>query len=170
MENKKARRRAQIRRAQIQHRQRKVEYIDHLELSIAQLRDMICHTQQEAAIIRAENEAMKMALAASNITDIYATSKAQAEPTGPPDYAATDASSISDPLSSTETLKESEISNLESTDEKMVTLAFNETVGTPCFTISSNSPLVHTTSAVDPREQRVLSPEQEQAAINFILG
>lgn len=126
---------------------------------------MIFHTQQEAAMIKAENEAMKMALADSNITDFYATAKPQVEPSD-----ATVAASISSPPSSTEALKESEISTIERIDEKTVTLAFNETVGTPCFSISSHSPPVHSIIASDSEEEkRFLSPEQEQAAINFIL-
>ncbi|KAK6206578.1 hypothetical protein LQW54_007648 [Pestalotiopsis sp. IQ-011] len=52
-------RRAQVRKAQKQHRQRKANYTKELEMDIARLRDTIEQTETEANALRTENEVMR---------------------------------------------------------------------------------------------------------------
>lgn len=52
-------RRSQVRKAQIQHRQRKANYVKQLELDVARIRDLITDAQREAQRLKLENEAMK---------------------------------------------------------------------------------------------------------------
>lgn len=59
---KKQARRAQVRKAQIQHRQRKVDYTKHLEMESARLRDIIEQTEREVRALEAENNTMRQRL------------------------------------------------------------------------------------------------------------
>ncbi|KAF7555643.1 hypothetical protein G7046_g6504 [Stylonectria norvegica] len=55
-------RRAQVRKAQIQHRQRKAEYVKQLELDVSHFRELISLTEIEADAIRIENEEIRVKL------------------------------------------------------------------------------------------------------------
>ncbi|TGO07649.1 hypothetical protein BTUL_0257g00100 [Botrytis tulipae] len=60
-------RRAQVRRAQIEHRQRKENYVKHLEEDVIRLRGMIATTEDESSALMKENRAIESMLAASGI-------------------------------------------------------------------------------------------------------
>ncbi|KAF4638027.1 hypothetical protein G7Y89_g46 [Cudoniella acicularis] len=60
-------RRAQVRKAQIEHRQRKANYVKSLEQDVIDLREMIAASEVEAAIHKQENEAIKRVMLNSNI-------------------------------------------------------------------------------------------------------
>lgn len=57
-------RRAQVRKAQIQHRQRKANYTKELEMDVAKLRDLIEQAEREGLALRTENEAIRRRLVA----------------------------------------------------------------------------------------------------------
>ncbi|KAH9996944.1 hypothetical protein F4779DRAFT_183000 [Xylariaceae sp. FL0662B] len=52
-------RRAQVRKAQVRHRQRKANYTKQLEMDIAKLRDLIEQAERESAALRGQNEAFR---------------------------------------------------------------------------------------------------------------
>ena len=52
-------RRTQVRKAQIQHRQRKANYVKQLEQDVAGLRDAITTEQHEVDTLRGENDVMR---------------------------------------------------------------------------------------------------------------
>ncbi|KAI1846733.1 hypothetical protein JX266_007306 [Neoarthrinium moseri] len=58
----KAHRRAQVRKAQLQHRQRKANYTKELEMDIARLREQIDQTETESRALRTENDAIRKRL------------------------------------------------------------------------------------------------------------
>ncbi|KAM0174266.1 hypothetical protein ACHAPF_006245 [Botrytis cinerea] len=60
-------RRAQVRRAQIEHRQRKENYVKHLEEDVIRLRGMITSTENESSALMNENRAIESILSASGI-------------------------------------------------------------------------------------------------------
>ncbi|KAK1834722.1 hypothetical protein QBC39DRAFT_251811 [Podospora conica] len=53
-------RRAQVRKAQIQHRQRKANYVKQLEIDVARIRELITNTQREAEALRNENDSIRV--------------------------------------------------------------------------------------------------------------
>ncbi|KAI2467226.1 hypothetical protein F4781DRAFT_322377 [Annulohypoxylon bovei var. microspora] len=55
-------RRAQVRKAQIQHRERKANYTKQLEMDVARLRDLIEQTERQSLTLRTENEAIRRRL------------------------------------------------------------------------------------------------------------
>ncbi|KAI2614685.1 uncharacterized protein GGS25DRAFT_527708 [Hypoxylon fragiforme] len=52
-------RRGQVRKAHIQHRQRKTNYTRQLEMDVTKLRDMIDRTERERLALKSENEAIR---------------------------------------------------------------------------------------------------------------
>lgn len=58
----KNKRRAQVRKAQVQHRQRKANYVKQLEDSIAGIRDDIAQAEGQRQALRGENEAIRARL------------------------------------------------------------------------------------------------------------
>ncbi|KAF4819494.1 hypothetical protein CGCSCA5_v004338 [Colletotrichum siamense] len=60
-------RRQQVRKAQIQHRTRKANYIKQLELDVCKFRDMIAAAEKEVLAYRRDNEGMKGALRARGL-------------------------------------------------------------------------------------------------------
>ncbi|KAH6650762.1 RNA polymerase I-specific transcription initiation factor RRN3-domain-containing protein [Chaetomium tenue] len=52
-------RRAQVRKAQVQHRQRKANYVKQLEMDVARIREMIEAAEQETKSLLDENKAMR---------------------------------------------------------------------------------------------------------------
>ncbi|KAE9374408.1 hypothetical protein N431DRAFT_455173 [Stipitochalara longipes BDJ] len=63
----KQRRRAQVRKAQIEHRQRKENYVKHLEQDVINLREMIAQAETQSVLFKHENEAIKATLLSSSI-------------------------------------------------------------------------------------------------------
>ncbi|CZR59110.1 uncharacterized protein PAC_09002 [Phialocephala subalpina] len=63
----KQRRRAQVRKAQIEHRQRKENYVKHLEQDVINLREMIAQAETESVLFQHENEAIKSTLQKANV-------------------------------------------------------------------------------------------------------
>ncbi|GKT83159.1 alanine racemase [Colletotrichum tofieldiae] len=61
-------RRQQVRKAQIQHRTRKANYIKQLELDVCRFRDMIAAAEKEVLNFRRQNEGMRGALAARGLS------------------------------------------------------------------------------------------------------
>ncbi|GKT41990.1 uncharacterized protein ColSpa_02171 [Colletotrichum spaethianum] len=61
-------RRQQVRKAQIQHRTRKANYIKQLELDVCRFRDMIAAAEKEALAFRRQNEGMRGALMARGLS------------------------------------------------------------------------------------------------------
>ncbi|KAI9650413.1 hypothetical protein NHQ30_000427 [Ciborinia camelliae] len=60
-------RRAQVRRAQIEHRQRKQNYVKHLEEDVIRLREMIAATENESSALMKENRMIKSTLSAAGV-------------------------------------------------------------------------------------------------------
>ena len=60
-------RRAQVRKAQIQHRQRKANYTKQLEMDIAKLRDDITRTEGESTALRDENDEIRKRLTKTGV-------------------------------------------------------------------------------------------------------
>lgn len=58
----KTKRRAQVRRAQVQHRQRKANYVRQLEDSITGIQDQIAGAEEERQVLMGENEAIRARL------------------------------------------------------------------------------------------------------------
>ena len=61
----KNKRRAQVRKAQVQHRQRKANYVKQLEANITGIRDKTADAERERQVLRSENEAIRAQLSAS---------------------------------------------------------------------------------------------------------
>ncbi|KUI66467.1 hypothetical protein VM1G_01748 [Cytospora mali] len=61
----KNKRRAQVRKAQVQHRQRKADYVKQLEADIAGIRDKITDAEGQSRVLRRENEAIRAQLSGS---------------------------------------------------------------------------------------------------------
>ncbi|TGO55224.1 hypothetical protein BCON_0095g00380 [Botryotinia convoluta] len=74
-------RRAQVRRAQIEHRQRKQNYVKHLEEDVIRLRGMIATTEDESSALMKENRAIESTLSASGIANL---SSLKSQNRGPP--------------------------------------------------------------------------------------
>ncbi|TDZ27219.1 hypothetical protein C8035_v012033 [Colletotrichum spinosum] len=60
-------RRQQVRKAQIQHRTRKANYIKQLELDVCKFRDMIAAAEKDVLAYRRQNESMRDALVAKGL-------------------------------------------------------------------------------------------------------
>ncbi|KAK2611038.1 hypothetical protein N8I77_004420 [Diaporthe amygdali] len=61
----KDKRRVQVRKAQVAHRQRKAKYVEQLEADIAGMRDKISTAESERQTLRDENEAIRAHLSAA---------------------------------------------------------------------------------------------------------
>lgn len=61
----KDKRRIQVRKAQVAHRQRKAKYVEQLEADIAGIRDKISHAESARQVLRDENEAIRAQLSAA---------------------------------------------------------------------------------------------------------
>lgn len=61
----KDKRRSQVRKAQVAHRQRKAKYVEQLEADIAGIRDKISHAESARQVLRDENDAIRAQLSAS---------------------------------------------------------------------------------------------------------
>ncbi|KUJ20019.1 uncharacterized protein LY89DRAFT_682824 [Mollisia scopiformis] len=76
----KQRRRAQVRKAQIEHRQRKENYVKHLEQDVINLREMIAQAETESVLVKFENEGIKSVLKKANVNIPTSPPTAQSPP------------------------------------------------------------------------------------------
>ncbi|RAL60908.1 hypothetical protein DID88_010233 [Monilinia fructigena] len=74
-------RRNQVRRAQIEHRKRKQNYVKHLEEDAIRLREMISETEIESSALMKENMAIESTLSASGVTIVRPLSQKLPKPT-----------------------------------------------------------------------------------------
>lgn len=182
-------RRAQVRKAQIEHRQRKANYVKQLEMDIARIRDLIATAQMESRVIQSGNEAMRSRLAPGS-----ALGKLSLEPT-------TDTEQQQHQLSDDMDLAFfGDFLQIDSPDDVTFTLDMDEAMNRPIFQISghpagttapvtthaSSSSLSPTTAYSPPSASGStsavptsppscpnvpnLTPEQAQQVINFILA
>lgn len=140
-------RRAQVRSAQIRHRQRKANHTTELEREVGEYRELIAAAERAAAELRGENEGLRRRLVAAGIDPDGDRAGRQ--------QAATDWSG----------------------QAVTVTLAVDEAMGTPAFSISSalsDHPSLEQSqprsSPYNSHDEVWLTMAQEETAINFILS
>lgn len=80
----KDKRRIQVRKAQVAHRQRKAKYVEQLEADIAGIRDKISHAESARQVLRDENEAIRAQLSAAAAAATAASAYNQAPAYMPP--------------------------------------------------------------------------------------
>lgn len=151
-------RRMQVRRAQIQHRQRKANRLKQLELDVCQLRDLIAVAEHDSQKLRRQNSDMFAMLRAAS-----APKTARPGP-GPP---------LPRSLPRRRAAPPSEMFGGLDVDDLTVTLSVNHVMGTPCFSISPHSASSTDSAGSSPSDwggDVPLTPEREQRAINFILA
>jgi hypothetical protein len=169
-------RRQQVRKAQIQHRQRKANYVKELELDVSRYRDLIARVEHEASALKSENDQIRIRLRAAGYNDAAATGggKNQEPASGDTLAAQMQGQQLQDhgrkPLAPEE---EGEMFADIDMGDLTVTVAYDASLGAPCFQISSNSsgesvrtPITPATADSEVR----LSPAQEDTVINFILA
>ncbi|KAK9438785.1 alanine racemase [Metarhizium brunneum] len=156
-------RRAQVRRAQIQHRQRKANYIKQLEIDVSELRDLISLTEKETAALFKENFLIREALETAGLPLAMTTTAAMQQ------QMRLDAGPVDTPAAAEES---PELFGAIDVDDLTVTLSMDAALGAPCFHISSNSSGASAAASTPPRTVAgvALTWEQEQRAVNFILG
>lgn len=171
-------RRAQVRKAQIQHRQRKADYVKQLELDVTHFRELIEQAERDVAVLRRENEAIRVTLGRHDASASDARSVATGQ--GSDVLVGTDAMQ-SQPMELDVNITEEDTSNAPLATEMFgdinvsdltVTLSQDDELGTPCFNISSSSGSDTTNTSSPPRSEDSgrLSTAQELMAINFILS
>ncbi|KAL2180371.1 uncharacterized protein P884DRAFT_78308 [Thermothelomyces heterothallicus CBS 202.75] len=159
--DKAQRRRAQVRRAQTQHRQRKADYVRHLEKDIARIRDMIEAAEQDTRALLNENKTLREQLL-------------QTVGKGPSPVSLDQGVALWNEMP-----QPSQLSSglLQEPGTVTIALGFDEVLNVPAFYVSSPSP---SCNPHQPASQRIsqpdaddfpdLTPAQTQAAINFILA
>ena len=162
-------RRAQVRTAQIEHRQRKANYVKQLEIDVARIRDMIAATQMESRLLLAENDAMRSQLFEGESV-VSQACEAEAQRTtsvGVPEC-------IDRPLI--------DGAQLSSLSDVTLSLALDDAMNLPVYQISSErtssncQPNTHLNTGDHCNSEPPsypfahLSPEQTQQIINFILA
>lgn len=150
-----------MRRAQIEHRQRKANYTKQLELDISELRDLVALAEKQTAALFKDNYLMREALelagvprssSNTNNTTTTTTTSPQQQQEPPELFADVDINDLT------------------------VTLSVDSALGTPCFQIRSNNSsgasvsTAAETEAVHASSPARLSAEHECRAVNFILG
>lgn len=80
----KDKRRIQVRKAQVAHRQRKAKYVEQLEADIAGIRDKISHAESARQVLRDENDAIRAQLSAAAAAAAAASAYNQAPAYMPP--------------------------------------------------------------------------------------
>ncbi|KID90337.1 alanine racemase [Metarhizium guizhouense ARSEF 977] len=157
-------RRAQVRRAQIQHRQRKANYIKQLEIDVSELRDLVSLTEKETAALFKENFLIREALETAGLPLAMTTTAAMQQ------QMRLDAGPVDTPAAEAE--ESPELFGAIDVDDLTVTLSMDAALGAPCFHISSNSSGASAAASTPPRTVAgvALTWEQEQRAVNFILG
>ncbi|KAI5465985.1 hypothetical protein BGZ63DRAFT_120101 [Mariannaea sp. PMI_226] len=187
-------RRAQVRRAQIQHRKRKAEYVKQLELDVTHFRELIALAEDESAQLEKANSAMRdhLKLIGINVS-VPLPNEGQEAPVNMDqvDYhvdsilaSGTDLSTVQPPTQiyslPQESQREPELFGDVNLDEIIVRLSKDEGLTTPVFSIRSNSSdssfdfakSNNSTASSPPSSVGAieLSREEEQMAINFILA
>ncbi|KAK0670436.1 hypothetical protein QBC41DRAFT_221860 [Cercophora samala] len=124
-ESKAAQRRAQVRRAQIQHRQRKANYVKELEKEVAKIRQQIEDVDKERRVLRVENEGMKTQLRLRNGLAPQQPAHHPTPPTQPqqPQQGVAEPWYMSDEMDFTMTMQ----------------LGYDEVLGAPCYMVSGLS-------------------------------
>ncbi|KAI1408840.1 hypothetical protein F5Y13DRAFT_171402 [Hypoxylon sp. FL1857] len=157
-------RRAQVRKAQIQHRERKANYTKQLEMDVAKLRDLIEQTERESLALRTENEGIKQLLLANvpppSTADLnFGFSQ--------PEIGTTTATYSSQPLAPEYTV--SLLSSCDATNSPVYQVQRTSTPSSAsarsAFLSSQGSPSTGTFPGAPP-----LSDAQTDHAINFILA
>ena len=167
-------RRAQVRKAQTQHRQRKANYVKQLEIDVARIRELIAATQREAEALRQENESIRIQIQ-QPLLPLTVPPPLPSLPVPLPDIPADLAQTI--PLN----LDEMDFSDLF--NEVTMSLTFDDVLNAPTLRIKSSSssasshrelspPSHFTTPDAMPSPQlppsSILDPTEE--AINFVLA
>ncbi|PNY24728.1 Uncharacterized protein TCAP_05328 [Tolypocladium capitatum] len=188
-------RRQQVRRAQIQHRQRKANYLRQLELDVTQLRDLISLTEYEGRALKRENDDIRTALRGTGAGTPALTHSPQ--PPQSQTLAGTPEAGIGvlqrreapepmqvDTLAPLQTdsstlphappkAASSELFGDIDIGDWTATLSMDETMGTPSFHLGSGSLGASAASITSPARSVGnvhLEPGREQRAINFILA
>jgi hypothetical protein len=162
-------RRAQVRKAQIEHRQRKANYVKQLEIEVARTRDMIAASQMEARLLQAENIAMRSRVVAGAVPPLQPIPPHQETPAGE--------------LPEQVDMSLLDHVQLDDMDSVTLSLGLDDVMNIPVYQISSeptssNYPLntylnpVHRADAPEPPPYPFahLNPDQTQQIINFILA
>jgi len=162
-------RRAQVRKAQVEHRQRKANYVKQLETEVARIRDMIAATQTETRLLQAENNEMRSRLAAR-------TGNPQQSTAAHPGAAPGELSQDLDRSFSAQV-------QLDNTDGVTLNLGLDETMNLPVYQINSDPTSSSDAANTYPEPQdgpedteppycpfAQLTPKQTQQIINFILA
>lgn len=159
---------------------------------MAKFRDQVAKIEYEASLLRTENEAIKTKLRGAGVDiSLWALSQARELVEG---VSGLD-SQLVDHVQREEALKQTDAyyvdpllldmssQNMQAFDEQQwsemfgdididnltVALSMDETMGTPCLNISSNSSAQSLVAG--PKDCEILlTPAQEQTAINFILA
>ncbi|KAJ4268212.1 hypothetical protein NW762_002274 [Fusarium torreyae] len=172
-------RRTQVRRAQIQHRQRKAEYQKQLELDITHFRELIALTEFESGELKKDNDSIKALLAGKGIAIPKCKSNCTLRPRITEIVGSGDDSWIDETLGVKLGTEDPSIQQDEgdadmfadvNVDDIIVTLKKDETMDTPTFSIRSNESSSNTTSSPPPPPDLNLAPYEEQKAVNFILS
>ncbi|EWG48249.1 hypothetical protein FVEG_08089 [Fusarium verticillioides 7600] len=175
-------RRTQVRRAQIQHRQRKAEYQKQLELDITHFRELIALTEFESEQLKKDNDSIKDLLANKGITIPRCKSgTCSIRPRLTKEVVAGDNDAwVDDTLgvklrTEDPTFQEYDQDGGEifadiNVDDIIVTLKKDESMETPAFSIRSNESSSNSTSSPPPLPDLNLTPDEEQKAVNFILS
>ncbi|KAM5351716.1 hypothetical protein ACJ41O_004439 [Fusarium nematophilum] len=171
-------RRAQVRKAQIQHRQRKAEYVKELELEITHFREMISLTEFESSELLKDNEAMKALLSGRGIAIPRCGSQCAIRPGMAKERLVDDswideslglgAQADDDPGALQQ--EEEDLFADINVEDIIVTLKKDDAMDTPVFSIRSNSSSSNSTSPPATEGVMKLSPDEEQMVINFILS
>ncbi|KAF5020630.1 hypothetical protein F66182_7337 [Fusarium sp. NRRL 66182] len=170
-------RRTQVRRAQIQHRQRKAEYQKQLELDITHFRELIALTQFESDQLVKDNEAIKALLTNRGIAMPRCKTMCSIRPRITKEVVrGGDDAWVDDALGLDTKPEDLEMGFGEegdrfadvNLDDIIVTLQKDESMDTPAFSIRPNELTNNTTNP--PPVDLHLTPEEEQKAVNFILS
>lgn len=158
-QEKAQRRRAQVRKAQLQHRERKATYIKKLELDVTQIRDATERVDRRCDVLRKENEEMRMMLAQLGAAAVLPSAVEMQVPVH---------------LMQLERLAQgaggavaveavSQTATINFDGDKKITLAVDEVIQQACYQIIPAQSGAEAGAAQIP-------PNEEDAAINFILA
>jgi hypothetical protein len=161
-------RRAQVRKAQIEHRQRKANYVKQLEIDVARIRDMITAAQMETCRLQAENHAIRSRIAGAAALPSQLL---------PPDQ-----DMIAGALPAEFDMSFLDDIQLDSNESLTMSLGMDAVMNLPVYQISGETTSSNNTaptyfpsdSALNPELSQCpftqLSSEQTQRVINFILA
>ncbi|RGP62867.1 bzip-type transcription factor [Fusarium longipes] len=175
-------RRTQVRRAQIQHRQRKAEYQKQLELDITHFRELIALTEFESEQLKKDNKSIRALLASQGIMIPRCKSDGcSIRPRVTKDVvASSDDAWVDETLGVRSRIEDQTLPQYDpdggelfadvNVDDIIVTLKKDDSMVTPAFSIRSNESSSNTTSPPPPPPDLNLTPYEEQKAVNFILS